>query len=266
MLRNIADLRGYAVHATDGIIGEVDDFYVDDEDWAVRYLIVNTGGWLTGRKVLISPLAIGHPDWLGQMLPVSLSKAQIEHSPDIDTRKPVSRQQEVAYHGYYAYPYYWEGAGLWGMGGYPGSLTTEDRFEETLRSRATAVAATSNDCHLRSCLSVIGHRVHATDGDLGHVSDFLVDERTWAIRYVIVETGHWWSGHQVLIAPAWITAVDWSDASVTVDVTRDAIKGAPPYDPTAHLERQQEQSIYEHHGRPDYWTTKAARDEALTTK
>ena len=104
MLRNVKDLRGYAIRATDGVIGEVDDFYFDDEDWAVRYLIVDTGSWLSGRKVLISPLAIGHPDWLAQLLPVSLTKAQVENSPDIDTRKPVSRQQEATYFGYYALP------------------------------------------------------------------------------------------------------------------------------------------------------------------
>ena len=96
MLRNVKDLRGYAIRATDGVIGEVDDLYFDDEDWAIRYLVVDTGNWLSGRKVLISPLAIGHPDWLGQLLPVSLTKAQVEGSPDIDTRKPVSRQQEAA--------------------------------------------------------------------------------------------------------------------------------------------------------------------------
>ncbi len=263
MLRNIKDLRGYAIRATDGVIGEVDDFYFDDKDWAVRYLIVDTGGWLSGRKVLISPLAIGDPDWLGQLLPVSLTKAQVEKSPDIDTRKPVSRQQEAMYFGYYDYPYYWGGAGMWGMGGYPGSPTTEDRIEDALRAGRTAAAPTSDDCHLRSCRSVIGHHVHATDGDVGHVEDFLVDEHTWAIRYLIVDTSNWWGGHQVLIAPPWITAVNWSDASVSVDLTRRAIKEAPAYDAAAQLDRQQEQGIYEHHGRPDYWTTKAARDASL---
>lgn len=265
MLRNTRDLQGYAIQATDGDIGEVDDFYFDDDDWTVRYLIVDTGGWLNGRRVLISPLAIGHPDWLGQRLPVSLTKAQVEESPDIDTRKPVSRQQEAEYFGYYEYPYYWEGAGLWGMGGYPGSLTTETRFEETMRARGTGAVPRVDDCHLRSCRSVVGHRVHAIDGDLGQVEDFLVDEHTWAIRYLVVNTGSWWSGHQVLIAPTWITDVSWAEARVSVDMTRQALKDAPPYDSVAQLERQQEQSIYEHHGRPDYWSTRAARNAAGAT-
>ncbi len=214
----------------------------------------------SGRKVLISPLAIGHPDWMGQMLPVSLTKQQVERSPDIDTNKPVSRQHEAAYFGYYEYPYYWGGGDLWGMGAYPGSLTTERRIEEDMKTRDTSPTPTSDDCHLRSCSAVIGHHIHATDGDIGHVEDFLVDDHTWAIRYLIVDTSNWWGGHQVLIAPQWIEAVSWSDAKVFVDLTRKALKDAPPYDSAAQFDRQQEQGLYEHHGRPDYWTTKALRD------
>src|SRR3954469_10555939 len=100
MLRNVKDLRGYAIHATDGVIGHVDDFYFDDEAWAIRYLVVETGTWLPRRQVLISPLSIGHPDWSAQLLPVSLTKAQVRDSPDIDTRVPVSRQHEATYHRY----------------------------------------------------------------------------------------------------------------------------------------------------------------------
>ena len=103
MLRNVKDLRGYAIRATDGVIGRVDDFYFDDEGWAIRYLVVDTGSWLSGRKVLISPIAVGSPDWTTQVLPVSLTRTQVEHSPDIDTRRPVSRQHEAEYFGYYGY-------------------------------------------------------------------------------------------------------------------------------------------------------------------
>ena len=192
MLRNIEDLRGYAIRATDGVIGEVDDFYFDDEDWAVRYLIVETGSWLSGRKVLISPLALGHPDWLGQLLPVSLTKAQVEKSPDIDTRKPVSRQQEAAVLRLLRVPVRLGRRRSVGNGRLPWSLTTENRIEEALKAGRMAPAPTSDDCHLRSCRSVIGHHVHATDGDLGHVEDFLVDDHTWAVRYLIVDTSNWW--------------------------------------------------------------------------
>ena len=254
MLRNVKDLRGYAIRATDGVIGDVDDFYFDDEDWAIRYLVVDTGSWLSGRKVLVSPLAIGHPDWLARFLPVSLTKTQVETSPDIDTRKPVSRQHEAEYFGHYGYPYYWGGAGLWGMGAYPGSLTIEGRIEEDMKLKRTAATQTTDDSHLRSCSAVIGHHVHATDGDIGHVENFLIDDHTWAIRYLIVDTSNWWGGHQVLVAPQWIEAVSWLDGRVSVGLTRQAVKGAPPYDPAAQLDRQLEQGTYEHYGRPGYWT------------
>jgi hypothetical protein len=115
MLRNVKDLRGYALRATDGVIGKVDDFYFDDEDWGIRYLVVETGTWLSGRKVLISPMSLGHAGWMGRQLPVALTRRQVERSPDIDTRKPVSRQHEAEYSRYYGYPFYWVAAayGVW---------------------------------------------------------------------------------------------------------------------------------------------------------
>jgi len=262
MLRNFKDLRGYAILATDGAIGEVDDLYFDDDRWAIRYLVVDAGSWLTGRKVLISPVAIGRPDWMAQQLPVSLTKAQVEGSPDIDTRKPVSRQHETEYLGYYGYPPYWGGAGLWGLGAYPGSLTTEGRFEEAMKARETSGTQTPGDCHLRSCRVVTGYHIHATDGDIGHVKDLLVDDRTWAIRYLIVDTNNWWGGHDVLVAPQWIKEVSWPHAKVSVDLTRQAVKDAPPYDSAAHLDREQEQAMHEHYGRPGYWATEASQDVA----
>ena len=219
MLRNVKDLRGYAIHATDGFIGKVDDLYFDDEAWVIRYFVVDTGGWLPGRKVLISPLAIGDPDWENRVLPVSLTKAKVEHSPNIDTRKPVSRQHETVYFGYYGYPFYWlGGAGSWGAGASPGNPVADD-------------------CHLRSCHDVTGHHVHATDGDIGRVADFLVDDQTWVIRDLVVDMGLWRIGHKVLVAPQRIRDVSWPDARVSVDLSREAVKGAPAYDAAAPLDR-----------------------------
>jgi sporulation protein YlmC with PRC-barrel domain len=257
MLRNVKDLLGYAIRATDGIIGKVDDFYFDDEDWGVRYLVVDTGSWLSGRKVLISPIALGHAGWMARRLPVALTRAQVQHSPDIDTKKPVSRQHEAQYLGYYGYPHYWGGAGLWGMGAYPGSLTTQDRVEQDLK--AHGAHATPDDCHLRSSNAVIGHHIAATDGDIGHLEDLLVDDHTWAIRYLVVNTSNWWRGHRVLVPPEWIRDVSWSEAKVSVDLTRQAVKDAPPYESAAELDRQGEQAVYEHYGRPGYWTTEASQ-------
>ncbi|MGE5361400.1 MAG: PRC-barrel domain-containing protein [Bacteroidales bacterium] len=262
MLRNVTDLRGYAIHATDGVIGKVSDLYFDDEGWAIRYLIVDTSDWLSGRTVLISPVALGLPDWMCQSLPVSLTRAQVAGSPDVDTRKPVSRQHEAAHFEYYRYPYYWGGAGLWGMGAYPGGLTTADRIEADMQATRALETEWPEDCHLRSCLSVVGHHIHATDGDIGHVNDMLVDDHTWAIRYLVVDTSNWWGGHDVLISPPWIEAVSWPEEKVFVALTRQSIKEAPDYDSAAQFHLQQEQATFEHYGRRDYWTTKTLRELA----
>jgi uncharacterized protein YrrD len=254
MLRNVKDLQGYAIRATDGLIGKVDDFYFDDEAWTVRYLVVDTGDWLSGRKVLISPIAFGHTDWLARTFSVSLTQEQVRNSPDIDTRKPVSRQHEANYLEYYGYPDYWSGAGLWGMGSYPGSLTAQDRIEAELKAHGTRATQPPDDCHLRSSRAITGYHIHASDGDIGHVTDLLVDDHSWAIRYLIANTSNWWGGHHVLIAPAWIAGVSWAAAHVSVGVSREVVKHAPPYDADAELDRQQEEAIFEHYGHPGYWT------------
>ncbi|MEO8766933.1 MAG: PRC-barrel domain-containing protein, partial [Nitrosospira sp.] len=114
MLRSIKDLEGFAAEATDGLIGHVKDFYFDDEAWTIRFLVVETGAWLEGRKVLISPVAIGVPDWVRRLLPVSVTREQVRKSPDVDSQKPISRQHEVENYAYYGFPYYWGGLGIWG--------------------------------------------------------------------------------------------------------------------------------------------------------
>ena len=251
MLRNVNDLRGFAIHATDGVIGEVDDLYFDDENWTVRYLIVDTGGWLSGRKVLISPYAIGQPHWDRRELPVKLTKAQVEGSPDIDTQKPVSRQHEAHYSSYYGYPYYWGSEGLWGLGAYPG-IVPVPAGQETA-NKGPSWPQESADAHLRSCRELAGYHLQALDGDIGHVEDMLVDDYTWAIRYLTVNTSNWW-GHLVLISPQWVDGVSWSDSKVSVGLTREAVQGAPPYDPSIPLDREHEEAIYRHYGRPRYWS------------
>jgi uncharacterized protein YrrD len=258
------DLKDYAIHATDGNIGHVKDFYFDDEAWVIRYFVVDTGSWLSSRKVLISPIAIGHANWTKKVLPVSITKEQVKNSPDIDTDKPVSRQHEMRHLGYYGYPYYWGGAGLWGGGAYPGMMLTgyggvsavpydADPKAQEVYARADEARHRDDDLHLRSCKAVMNYHIEASDGDIGHVQGLLVDEQTWAIRYMIVNTSNWWLGHQVLIAPQWIKSVSWPEATVLIDLTRQAVKDAPPYDSTAQLNRTQETDIHEHYGRPGYW-------------
>lgn len=269
------DLDDYAIHATDGAIGHVKDFYFDDEAWVIRYLVVDTGNWLSSRNVLISPIAIGHPNRLEKVLPVSITKEQVKHSPDIDTHKPVSRQHEIRYLEYYGYMNYWGGTGLWGEGTYPGMMLpgyagflstphAERPESEKTYARTEAARHKDDDPHLRSGKEVMKYHIQATDGDIGHIQSLLVDEDTWAIRYIIVNTGNWWLGHQVLIAPQWIQDVSGSDAAVLVNLTRQAVKDAPPYDAAAALDRGQEIGIYKHYGRPGYWADEATRKVATS--
>jgi sporulation protein YlmC with PRC-barrel domain len=255
MLRNVKDLRGYRIRASDGVIGKVDDFYFDDDTWAIRYLVVDTGTWLSGRKVLISPIALGHANWMGRQLPVALTRAQVEGSPDIDTKKPVSRQHEAQDFGYYGYPYYWGGAGRWGTGAYPGSLNAQGTINQDLKAHSSHATPPRDDCHLRSSNTVIGHHIQTTDGDIGHLEDLLVDDRTWQIRHLVVNTSNWWGGQRVLIAPHSIKGLSWSEAKVSVGLTRQAIKNAPAYISAAQVDLDTE-PISKHHSRPELSTTK----------
>jgi len=258
MLRTAKDLQGFAIHATDGDIGHLRDFYFDDQRWVARYLIVETGNWLSSRQVLISPFAIGRPDWVAKALSVSISRQQVKNSPDIDTDKPVSRQHEMQYLGYYGYPYYWGGIGPWGNTLTPGLMLT---YAQAIRGRTVLSGPVGleagqdheGDPHLHSCRAVMNYHIEASDGGIGHVEDLLLDEDTWAIRYLIVDTSNWWLGHQVLIAPQWIREVRWPDSTVAITLDRQALKDAPPYDAAMPLTREQEIGLYLHHGRAGYW-------------
>jgi hypothetical protein len=244
MLRSNDELEKYAILATDGPVGSLRDFYFDDQSWVVRYLIVGTGAWLSGRSVLISPFSVGIPDDVARVVPVTITRQQVRDSPSIDLEKPVSRQHEVEYLGYYGYPYYWGGSGLWGESAYPGMMITGVAYggsdteylgvrasnERALRSHDVDAAA-HDDPHLRSCEELAKYHVHASDGDIGHVQRFLIDAQSWAIRYVVVNTSNWWLGHEVLISPDLIGDVSWGQGKVTVKLTRQALRDAPAYDP-----------------------------------
>ena len=267
MLHRTKDLEDYTINAIDGIIGHVKDFYFDDEAWVVRYLVVETGKWLSSRRVLISPIAINQPNWSDKSFPVAITQEQVRNSPNIDSDKPVSRQHEIRYIAYYGYPPYWGGSGPWGGGAYPGMMlanSTHGRSEveqhlraqganEQIVTEAEKLRRQHEDPHLRSCNAVIQYHVHASDGDIGHVDGFLLDDQSWTIRYLIVNTSNWWVGHQVLIAPQWIASVSWEDRKVSVSLTRDAVKGCPPYAPESRIGRDEEARIYDHYGRPGYW-------------
>ncbi len=262
MLRSTQDLEHYAIGATDGDIGHVKDFYFDDDAWVVRYLVVDTGSWLMGRTVLISPISLREPNWLRRTLPALITMEQVRNSPDIETDKPVSRQHERLYLDYYGYPNYWGGASMWGDGMVPyamkpgyvadGLTRLEAAREEQAYRSAERSRHRNADPHLRSCNELAGYRLHATDGEIGHIAGFLLDDETWAIRYLVVDTSNWWLGHKVLIAPPWINDVSWEARTVSVDLHREAVQDAPLYVPGDELSREWEIRLYEHYGRTWY--------------
>jgi uncharacterized protein YrrD len=259
MLRNTKTLERHELLARDGTIGHVKDLYFDDQQWSVRYFVVDAGGWLLSRKVLISPLAVDVPDWEKKVLPVSLTKDQVKNSPGIDTDKPVSRQHEVTLNDYYGWPYYWSDpvytalAFAGPMGAMPAAAAarTDATRVESLVAEAR-LGREEQDPHLRSVNAVIGRKIEASDGEIGHVEDVLVEDRTWEIRYLVIDTGSWLSGKKVVIAPLWIADFGSKDSKVHVDLSRDAIQGSPTYDPKHPIDADYAGRLHDHYGRPRY--------------
>ncbi|OGR79696.1 MAG: hypothetical protein A2X32_13530 [Elusimicrobia bacterium GWC2_64_44] len=246
MLRNINSITGYAIHATDGDLGEVDEFYFDDRNWEIRYLVVRTGGWLDRRKVLISTAALKRePDLRARAMPVNLTREQVRNSPDIDTDKTVTRAHEIELHEHYAWPLYW-GEGFYAGGG----MMLPPSDEEAERKRNAGKERPAADSHLQSTRAVTGYRLHAADGQIGRVEDYIVDDRKWAIRYLVADTGAWLPGRKVLVSPHWIERVDWQTAEVFLDLTRLAIEGSPQFDPSVPVSEDYESELYDHYGRP----------------
>ena len=253
MLDNAKTLKGYKLHSLDGEIGKVKEFYFDDKYWTIRYLVADTGNWLIDRQVLISPHALAAVNKEEQNIAIDLTKKQIEDSPSMDSDKPVSRQFEETYYRYYGWPMYWGGPYMWGP--YPYIMRNPEQSRISTNDRETW------DSHLRSTHDVSGHHVQASDGEIGHVDDFIIDDETWAIRYLIIDTRNWWPGKKVLISPRWIERVSWSESKVFVNLSRATIKQSPEYTEESPLNREYEAELHRHYNRQGYWV-----DEPVATK
>lgn len=248
MFKSIKQLTGRHLEGTDGPIGKASDFLFDDERWVIRYLVANTGSWLTDRRVLISPYLLGRPtaDHPGEHFPIKLTRDQIERCPGINADLPVSRRYERELAQYYAYPTYWGvGPDLWGYSAYPILKETPEERREFIQE--------VDQCHLRSAREVEGYHVHVTDGFIGHVEDFIVEDATWAIRYVAIDTRNSLPGKKVVISPAWIHKVDWSAGEIRVAMSREAVQESPELDITKLPDRDYEERLFEHYGHKPYW-------------
>ena len=222
------------------------DFYFDDWKWVVRYVVVDTGSWLLGRLVLIAPHAFGNLDQNRAFLLVNLTRQQIENSPPIESHKPVSRQYEEEYFRYYGWPSYWMGEGIWGLNAFPiaqprpSPVPIVSPPPSPLRSEVaeeSGNALSGNDPHLRSTHAVTGYHLQTREETIGHVTDFMMDDKSWAIRHLAVETGTWFSGKEIVISPSHVYRIEYGESKVFVNLTKEAILQAPefhvsPLDPT----------------------------------
>ncbi len=245
MLRRAHELHGVVIHARDGIVGNLDEILFDDAQWTVRYLVVETGTWLNKKKVLLSPIAIGFSNWENNILNVNLTRTQIENSPDVETDEPVSRHWEARYHEYYGWPYYWGGPGGWGSFSFlNGTAPAPASFAGVAVLDTARVDVSEGDCHLRSSKEVIGYRIAATDGYIGHVDDFIVDDQSWRIRYIAADTRVIWPDKRVLLPLNWIESVDWPDHTVKMNISCDQIENAPEWDHHVPISAEFEDSLY----------------------
>jgi len=239
MLLQLQTLSGYKIKAADGEIGKIKTVYFDDKTWVVRYLVVDTGNWLSENLVLLHPSCLAKPNRDTKVLPVSITQRKIQESPEISHDQPVSKQKLADLHTYYEWPLFWAG-GLMAFAESPAVKRLEN-------DNTTAVE--DGDPHLRSAQEVMRYGVRATDGDLGSVYDFVIDTQNWNIRYIVVDTGNWLPGKKVLVSPHWINNVIWEDAVVCTTLGKDGVKNSPEYDPRFPLAPDYEEKLYQHYGR-----------------
>ncbi len=254
MMQVVSALKGYAIEASDGRMGTVTDFLFDDASWRVRWLVVDCGTWLTGRKVLIHPSAISRADLEQRRFVVTLTKAQVENSPDIAEDQPVSLQMENQLYTYYGWDPLWRGPYLsetpnaiasplmappyFGLG-----LNTGEAHDEGGSSQGS-------DPRVRSVEEVTGYHIHAVDGEIGHVENFMIDDADWSLHYFIIDTRNWWFGKRVLISPLAVKSIDWFDRHIELDVSREQVKSSPPWDPLDAFTQLYAKRLHTHYGWP----------------
>jgi uncharacterized protein YrrD len=244
MIRSQSEISGYAIHATDGLIGAVSDILFEDTTWLVRWLVIDTGDWLVGRKVLLPLSALAHVNHIGHQFNVKLTRQQVKDCPNLGTDQPVSRQMETSLYNYYDWSPYWDDGSHLGMVGYMGfggSLVAPPslglmQLEEKIDNKRPS----RDDPTLRSVKEVIGYHIDADNGEIGRVDNVLVEDEDWSVHYLVVDTKNWWPGNKVLISPLSVREIRWADRMVSLSVNRQRVKDSPAYDPSMTVD-----SIYE---------------------
>ncbi|MGM0904057.1 MAG: PRC-barrel domain-containing protein [Bacillota bacterium] len=216
------EIKKYDIRAKDGNIGTVHDLLIDEKQWTTRYLVVDTRKWLPGKKVLISPMSILTVNDLEGCIELNLTQEEIKNSPGLDEDQSISRQYELDFGNYYGYAPYWTAEnGLWGLYSSPSELV------QNTHENVSVQVDTNEESHLRSLEEVSGYHIHAKDGRIGHAEDFIICDRTWAVRSVEVDTKNFWPGKHVLFSPEWITDISWMERAVYLGLTKENIENGP---------------------------------------
>ena len=254
MLHLLLEMRGYSLRAIDKDIGSVEDFYFDDRLWKVRYMVVDTGNWLPGRNVLIGPEALEGTNREEKVFPVSLTSTEIEDSPGIESDLPFSLQKERELRTFFKWREYWDEEIFIQSPGYTQlGIPGAESVDIPPQQQNTSQSGLYENPHLRSANEIQSYYIHAKNGDIGHVEDFIISGTSWEIRYLVVDTRNWLPGKKVLISPKWVSAMDWSHHLVEVKMTREAIQGSPEYNPHVPISREYEISLYDHYQHSYDW-------------
>ena len=267
MLTPFQTLRGCTLAASDGEIGSVREFYFTDDEWKVRYLVVDTGSWLSGRRVLVVPEVLREVDPQSNVIVVDLTKEQVRRSPALETDKPVSRQHEEHVHQHYAWNPYWTmpaaGAAVWPAPQTGSVLPAVVPERQPTPDGHGASAAESDDAtgdpHLRSSDEIANrYALHTQDGEAGRLYDFIVDTGDWCVRYLVARMGAWFFGKNVLLAPDWVERISFGRSAVFINLPSSTIEDAPAYNSSAAITRTYEERLHDHYGRKRYWDAVAA--------
>jgi len=250
-LRNFKNLKTSKLYAEAEKGGKIEDLYFDESNWVSRYLVVDTGGVFDKNKVLLSPMFLNDFEWDADQVSTYLTKEQIEGSPDWDSHKPVSRQYELSYFGYFQRQPYWAGSSIWGSTFYPHEVPTIEGSVDDLKTEYNV-----GEPSLRSAAEVKGYAVNGIDakeGRFGKVKDFLFDLDTWTLRYFVIDTIKYLPSKKVLISPEWVRSVDWAQREININITKDQVRSAPEYDTSIPPSRAYENELYKHYRKAVFW-------------
>ncbi len=218
MLRSLKNIGEFGLQAKDGEIGAVQEFYFDDRQWMIRYMVFKAH-LLSGMRVLVTPKVLEKPNWEHKLVKANLTKAQIERSPEVDIHKPASRQDEEKLVKYYGWESYWS----------------------------------DSDSHLQSSKDLMGYEVQGKGGAIGKIVDFIFDDNDWRLRYMIVDTGDWLPSRQVPLSIDWINLVVTDKHVVNVGIAKSDVAQAPVYDSRVIPTREFESKLYRYYQKPEYW-------------